>query len=391
MDFTSINGVFAGLYDFIARTPGTLIGLLALTLAAAAALVLHAVVGHLLKRAVAGRPFVLSLLSRTRGPSRLALIIFVVAALLPAMPMSSQAGDILLRLLGVVFVVLLGWIALTAVELAASIYLMRFRIDTADNLLARKHVTQVRILKRVAATVVVIFTVAAALMTFDSVRQYGVSLFASAGVAGLVLGLAARPLFSNLIAGVQLAVTQPIRLDDAVVVENEWGTVEEITSTYVVVRLWDLRRLIVPLTYFIEKPFQNWTRDSSEIIGSVILHADYGVPVEQVRKKLEEIASASPLWDRRVVALQVIDASPRTVELRALVSAASAGAAFDLRCEVREKLIAFLRAEYPDALPRARADLAITRPARGNGTDSGPALPVPSESRRESEPPPWAR
>jgi small-conductance mechanosensitive channel len=276
---------------------------------------------------------------------------------------SWQAADWIVRLLGIVFILLLGWIALTSVDLAATVYLMRFRTDTTDNLLARKHVTQVRILKRVAATIVVIVTVAAALMTFEAGRQYGISLFASAGAAGLILGLAARPLLSNLIAGVQLAVTQPIRIGDAVIVENEWGEVEEITSTYVVVRIWDLRRMIVPLTYFIEKPFQNWTRDSSAIIGVVTIHADFAVPVERVRHKLEAIAQASPLWDRRTVVLQVTDADARSVELRALVSATSAGAAFDLRCEVREKLIAFLRDECPQALPRERAAIALSRPA----------------------------
>jgi small-conductance mechanosensitive channel len=360
---TLTTGIAALFENFIARTPGTVIGFIALALAVAAALALHGLIGRVLKKLFGARPFMLMLLSRTRGPSRLALTIFVIALLLPALPISWQAAELIVRLLGVVFVLLIGWIALAAVDLAASVYLLRFRLDTADNLLARKHVTQVRILKRVAATVVVIVAVAAALMTFESVRQYGVSLFASAGAAGLIVGLAARPLLSNLIAGVQLAVTQPIRIDDAVIIENEWGVIEEITATYVVVRVWDLRRLIVPLTYFIEKPFQNWTRDSTDIIGVVTIHADYAVAVERVRKKLDEIVAASPLWDRRTVVLQVTDADARSVELRALVSAASAGAAFDLRCEVREKLIAFLRDEYPQALPTARTAISLSQPA----------------------------
>jgi small-conductance mechanosensitive channel len=367
-----LDRVATAFMDFVAQTPGTIIGLIALAAAMAAALALHSLIGRLLRRLFAQRPFVLVLLGRTRGPSRLALVIFVTAILLPALPFSWQAADWTVRLLGVVFVVLLGWIALTAVDLATSFYLLRFRLDTSDNLLARKHVTQVRILKRVADTVVVLFTVAAALMTFEAVRQYGVSLFASAGAAGLILGLAAKPLFSNLIAGVQLAVTQPIRIDDAVIIENEWGVIEEITSTYVVVRIWDLRRLIVPLTYFIEKPFQNWTRDSSAIIGVVTIHADYAVPVEAVRARLEEIVKASSLWDGRTCVLQVTDATARTIELRALVSAANAGAAFDLRCEVREKLIAFLRDQHPEALPRERAAIAVRRAApNGHGGEAG--------------------
>lgn len=174
--------------------------------------------------------------------------------------------------------------------------------------------------------------VAAAMMSFEQVRQYGVSLFASAGVAGLAIGLAARPLLSNLIAGVQIAVAQPIRLDDVVFLEGEYGTIEEITTTYVVMKLWDWRRMVVPLSYFIEKPFQNWTRETSALIGSVFLYVDYTVLVERVREKLMEVARTSPLWDGRVVVLQVSDATKdHTVELRALLGARSAPTAWDLR------------------------------------------------------------
>ena len=196
-------------------------------------------------------------------------------------------------------------------------------------------------------------------MTFEPVRQYGVSLFASAGVAGIVAGLAARPVLSNLFAGVQLAMTQPIRIDDAVIVENEWGTIEEITATYVVVRLWDLRRMIVPLSYFIEKPFQNWTREGSALIGSALIYVDYRAPVGVIRDKLGEIVKASKNWDGNVVNLQVTDAKEQTMELRCLMSARSAGQTFDLRCEVREKLIDFLQKNHPEALPRQRSEVAV--------------------------------
>jgi small-conductance mechanosensitive channel len=249
---------------------------------------------------------------------------------------------------------LIGWAAVTAVNTAATIYLLRFRLDVEDNLLARKHVTQVRILARVLDTLLIVVTISAGLMTFEPVRQYGVSLFASAGVAGIVVGLAARPLLSNLIAGLQIAVTQPIRIDDAVIVEGEWGSIEEITSTYVVVRLWDWRRMIVPLAYFIEKPFQNWTRETSALMGSAFLYLDYGAPVGIIRDKLKEIVKQSKNWDGGIVDLQVTDAKENTIELRCLMSAPSAPQAFDLRCEVREKLIDFLNKEHPEALPRRR-------------------------------------
>jgi small-conductance mechanosensitive channel len=271
--------------------------------------------------------------------------------------------------LTVVLIVAIGWIAVAAVHVSAELYLRRFCLDVTDNLLARKHLTQVRVLRRAADTIVIIITIGAALMTFEPVRQYGVSLFASAGVAGLVVGLAARPVLSNLIAGIQLAVTQPIRIDDVVVVENEFGRIEEITATYVVLRLWDLRRMVVPLTYFIEKPFQNWTRESSTLIGTVMIYVDYTAPVERLREKATEIAKASPSWDGDLVKVQVTNADATTMELRIIASARSAGDAFDLRCEIREKLVDFLQREIPEALPRRRQQAEIV----GGETPLNPA------------------
>ena len=208
-----------------------------------------------------------------------------------------------------------------------------------------------------------IVTIAAALMTFDPVRQYGISLFASAGAAGIILGLAARPVLSNLLAGIQIAMTQPIRVEDQVVVEGESGWIETITSTYVVVRIWDLRRMIVPLTYFIEKPFQNWTYESAAQIGSVFLHVDYTVPVERVRQKLDEIVHDEQAVGRQGGRSAGNRHAGSMVQLRALVSARNPGQAWDLRCEVREKLIGFLQAEFPDALPRQRTVTVEPLPA----------------------------
>jgi len=278
------------------------------------------------------------------------------------------------RALLVGFVLALGWTAAIALDIGVEIYLRRFRTDTEDNLLARKHVTQIRILQRVARTLLAIITVAAALMTLDSVRQYGVSLFASAGAAGLILGLAARPVLSNLLAGIQIAMTQPIRVEDQVVVEGETGWIETITSTYVVVRIWDLRRMIVPLTYFIEKPFQNWTYESAEQIGSVFLRVDYTVPVARLRQKLDEIVRQSPLWDGRVATLQVTDTTNEFVELRALVSARTPGQTWDLRCEVREKLVGFLQAEYHRASPLQGSEISSAGRPTGEDTEGADAL-----------------
>ena len=285
---------------------------------------------------------------------------------MPTTPLTAGTAEILARLLGLATICLLGWIALTVLHIAADVYLLRFRMDVEDNLLARKHVTQVRVLERVLDMVIVLITVGLALMTFDAVRQYGVTLFASAGVAGIVAGLAARPVLTNFLAGIQLAVAQPIRIDDAVIVENESGNIEEITFSYVVVRLWDLRRMVVPLSYFIEKPFQNWTRTGGELIGSVFFYVDHTAPVDVIRKKLAEIVAQSKLCNGKVVSLQVSDCKDTTIELRALVSANNASATWDLRCEVREKLIDFLRREYPSALPRRRYENET--PEKGEAT-----------------------
>jgi small-conductance mechanosensitive channel len=331
--------------------PDWAVALVILGLAATLALGVHSLLMRLLRRLFGRQTYTRSVLSAIQGPTRLALIVLAIGIALPTAPLDPGTSSFLVRLLLLTVIGLIGWTAIAAVNTAASLYLLRFRIDSQDNLLARKHFTQVRILLRTLDTLLITITVGAALMTFEPVRQYGVSLFASAGVAGLVVGLAARPVLSNLLAGVQLAVTQPIRIDDAVVIENEWGRIEEITSTYVVVRLWDLRRMVVPLTYFIEKPFQNWTREGSEILASVLLYVDYATPIDRIREKAKEIAAQSSFWNRKMLKVEVSDAKESVMEVRILLSANSASAAWDLRCEAREKIIAFLLQDYPAALP----------------------------------------
>jgi len=335
----------------------------------------------LIRLAARFSPFLPQLLSRARGPAAAILAIIAVGAAVPAARLSYEAAVMLARGLLIAMILAIGWAAAIALNLGAELYVRRFRIDSEDNLLARKHVTQVRILRRAAQTLLVILTVSVALMTIPAVREYGLSLLASAGAAGLVIGLAARPVFTNLLAGIQIAVTQPIRVEDAVLVEGEYGWVETITSTYVVVRLWDLRRMVLPLTYFIEKPFQNWTYEGANLIGSVLLNVDYSVPVERVRQKLEEIVRSTPLWDGTVVNLQVTDTPGTMVQLRALVSARNAGQVWDLRCLVREQLIAFLQQEYPLALPRGRNEsvtpsIPLVEPVKPSETNgSAPVQP----------------
>ena len=352
-----INNTYYAVQGALSWAPAWTVGPVILVALVVAALILHRVLRQaMLKLAGPERVFLRSLIARGRGPTETALILTAIAVSLPQTYLPDRLANAVLHGLVVGSILVIGWAGLIAVGLAADIYLRRFRTDVDDNLQARKHVTQVRILRRAADTVLVLVTIAASLMTIDAVRQYGISLFASAGAAGLILGLSARPVLSNMIAGLQIAITQPIRVEDAVVVEGEWGWIEDIASTYVVIRLWDWRRMIVPLTYFMEKPFQNWTHQTAAIIGSVLIRVDYSVPVQRVRDELEVIAKASPLWSGAVVNLQVTDAGEHSLELRALVSASTAPRAWDLRCEVREKLIAFLQAEYPECLPKLRLD-----------------------------------
>jgi small-conductance mechanosensitive channel len=297
------------------------------------------------------------IIARCRGPSCALLVIFVLGAVLPLAPFADATSTAIGHLLLAASVLTLGWSAINTMDLFADIYIRRARLDVEDNLLARKHVTQVGILRGALRTLIVLLTLGFALMTSAAVRQYGVSLFASAGAAGLVVGLAARPLLSNLLAGIQIAITQPIRLEDAVVVDGEWGWIERIGSTYVVIRVWDLRRLIVPLSYFIEKPFQNWTHQSADLLGSVMLNVDYSVPVDAVRAQLQAIVKDDPKWDGKVAGVQMTDLPENMVQLRLLVSARGSGLLFDLRCEVREKIVAWLLRDYPESLPRQRTEL----------------------------------
>ena len=284
------------------------------------------------------------------------LIALILAS--PAMAVSPELETVFRN---GVSLLLIGGVAFVLIELLSAAeagVLQQYRLDVADNLEARKIHTQVRVLKKVAVVIVGIVTLASVLMVFEPVRQLGTSILASAGIAGIIVGLAAQRSIATLLAGFQIAVTQPIRIDDVVIVEGEWGQVEDITLTYVVVRIWDLRRLVVPITHFIEQPFQNWTRRSADILGSVFLQVDYTVPVHELRAELNRILSASPRWDGKVNVLQVTDVRERTLELRALASARDASQAWDLRCEVREKLIDYLRERHPGSLPQVRVSAA---------------------------------
>jgi small-conductance mechanosensitive channel len=289
--------------------------------------------------------------------ARRALPLLAIILAAPALARSPALSQIVGTATSLVLISVVAIILIQVVNAAAALVLQEHRIDVADNLRARAIHTQVVVLKKVAVSAIGLFTLASMLMVFDSVRQLGASILASAGVAGIVVGFAAQRSIATLLAGFQIALTQPIRVDDIVIVENEFGRIEDITLTYVVVRIWDLRRLVLPISYFIEHPFQNWTRSSSNLLATVYLQVDYQVPLDALRGELTRILDASPNWDRQVNVLQVTDAKERTLELRALASAANASLAWDLRCEVREKLVTFLQREYPESLPRVRASV----------------------------------
>lgn len=315
------------------------------------------------------KPLRIRWLRRARPPVLFTLLGAAIAAVPQTglVPDWEKLGEWPNVVASICFIGAIGWTIGTLVDGLVKRRLAKLNFHDTDNLQARKSATRLDVVRRVWIVAVAVVTVAAALTVIPGVKQIGVSLFASAGIAGIAVGLAARPMLSNLIAGLQIAFTQPIRLDDAVVVENEWGWIEEIGLFYVVVRLWDWRRLIVPLSYFIEQPFQNWTRKSASIIGSVFWSVDYRAPVSEMREKLTEICKDTPLWDGNVVNLQVTDAGGTSIQIRALASAKTSPDAWDLRCFIRERMISWLQEQHPEALPRMRGELDTQMQMRPDG------------------------
>lgn len=336
------------------REVGSVLGSLAVALIIA--LIAHAIAFRLLLAATRrGEQIEEATLRRLRLPSQVAVVALTGLFVLPKIEASAALGEGLKHGLALLLILAVTILAVRLLWIGVRAYLSRFDVSVSDNLGARRLHTQVTVVTRILTALVWVVGIAAALMTFPSVRQLGTSMLASAGIAGLVVGLAAQRTLSNFIAGLQIALTEPINLDDVVIVEGEWGRIEEITATYVVVRIWDQRRLIVPFSWFIERPFQNWTRRTAEVLGTVFLWTDYSVPVDRIREEAERIARGSNNWDGRTVGAVVTDCSERAVQVRVLASAADASKAWDLRCELREKLIAYLNREYPGCLPRVRA------------------------------------
>ncbi|SAL44938.1 mechanosensitive ion channel family protein [Caballeronia humi] len=325
------------------------------------ALGVHRVGARILTRIARPYPLMSVVLRYINKPALVLLIILALAFVIFEAPDTLPLIGVLRDLATVALIGALTFLAVRSAGAVGEAIVQAHPLDTENNLHARRMHTQARVLARSVMVVIVIIGIGGALMSFPSVRQIGASLLASAGVAGLVAGIAARPVLGNLISGLQIALSQPIRLDDVVVIQGEWGRVEEITGTYVSIRIWDQRRLIVPLQWFIENPFTNWTRNSSQIIGTVFFYVDYRMPLAPLREELERILEHAPEWDGRVQVLQVTDATERSMQLRVLVSSFDSGLNWDLRCRVREGLIGFVQAAYPQFLPRTRADLSNDR------------------------------
>ena len=337
----------------------------------AAGLALQSFINGIIKRRPADwRPFLKHGWKRTRRLVRFMLVLFALSVILPLLHPPHDLRDEIRRVFLALAMIQLGWIIGVIANLAMDHYTFGLKIDAADNLSARRAATQMRIVRQALNVMIGTLTVGFALMSFDSVRQFGISLFASAGLAGIVAGLAARPLFENLIAGLQLAFTQPLRLGDAVVINNEFGTVEEIGSVYVVIRLWDLRRQIVPLSYLFTNPFVNWTRSSASIVGSVMFYFDYTMDIDAFRAEVEKVVKESGLWDHQVLKVQVIDTTETSIKVRVLVSAPNAGVSSDLGAILRERMIAFVRDRHSTSLPRTRQEpIVLSAPKEsGEGT-----------------------
>jgi small-conductance mechanosensitive channel len=347
-------------------SPDVWIPLAAVTVGLVVAGLVRAVALHYATRR--GSAIAAAIARHATRPLLLLLPVFLGRAVQPLLELKPTVAPSVRQAVTLLLVLGFGWLLVSLIAVLDEVMRQHLLAGVRDDRHARRVLTRVSILSRVLTVVIVVLTAAAMLVTFPEGRAIGASILASAGIAGLVLGIAARPAAETLIAGLQVALTEPFHIDDVVIVEGEWGRIEEITSTYVVVRIWDLRRLVLPLRYFLEKPFQNWTRTGTALLAQVTLEVDYSTPVAELREEVGRIVASSKLWDREFWNLQVTEAGERTMRLRVLASAADSGNAWDMRCEIREKLITHLQERYPWALPKLRTAIE-------NGSARRPAAP----------------
>jgi small-conductance mechanosensitive channel len=358
---------------------------LTLVVAILFALLVGVLIGAIVRRIGRRWPPAVEAARRGRLPLRLLLVLIAIRQVVASTTVLGDSQETVLTILGLAIIAVCGWLLAVFAFVMQDLTLARFPIDVVDNRRARRVRTQVILLRRLTVAAIITLVIASMLLSLPGARQFGATILASAGVLGIVAGLAAQSSLSNLFAGLQLAFTDAIRVDDVVVVEKEWGRIEEITLTYVVVHLWDDRRMILPSTYFTTTPFQNWTRKESAVLGAVELDVDWSVPLAPLRSALDRALAASTIWDGRVGILQVTDAVGSFVRLRVLVSGIDGPTVFDLRCEVREALVDYLQRAHPESLPRIRVDGA---PAvrRGGDADQSPGDDEPGAVRLELQP-----
>ncbi len=302
-----------------------------------------------------------TIVTRLYKPVVVFVILLIANFVLSWFRFSPKAELVLNKTMDILFLASFAWILVGFLNSGRDYGYHLYDLKKEDNLRERKIRTQIQFIRKLLVAVIITLTLCAILLSFENLRKIGSGLLASVGVGGIIIGFAAQRSIANVLAGMQIAFTQPLRMDDVLIVEGEWGRVEEITLTYVVVNIWDQRRLVLPINYFLEKPFQNWTRNSSEILGTVFLYLDYTIPVEALRTEFTRLLNESPIWDKRVGVIQVTDSTEHTIQIRVLISARNSGQAFELRCYVREHLINFVQKNYPECLPRTRAELASSK------------------------------
>ena len=346
------------------RLPDAIWNLLLIAVAIAVGLLVKSLLSFLVRKATSQKPHFSiprSILLRMSKPFSYMLPLLTLNFLLPFMRIRARFYPALDKTVGILLTLSVTYVLIGIVKIFEDYAYHTFDITKADNLKERKIRTQLQFIRNMAIAVIIILAACLILLSFNNLRKLGASLLAGVGVGGIIIGFAAQKSLGNLLAGFQLAFTQPLRIDDVLVVEGEWGRVEEITLTYVVLNIWDQRRLILPINYFIEKPFQNWTRNTADILGTVFLYLDYNIPLGPLREEFARLLEKDPLWDKRVKVMQITNASEKTIEVRALMSASSSGNAFDLRCNIREGLVTFVQQNFPDSLPRSRTIVEMTQ------------------------------